>query len=56
MSIFASGIPNPVGLAVNLKTGELWCSVNERDALGNNLVLDYITHVQTDGFYGWPWW
>ena len=27
------------------KTGELWCSVNERDGLGDNLVPDYITHV-----------
>ena len=23
--------------------------------LGDNLVPDYITHVQEDGFYGWPW-
>ena len=37
------------------ETGELWCSVNERDALGDNLVPDYITHVKEDGFYGWPW-
>jgi len=29
--------------------------VNERDALGDNLVPDYITHVQEGGFYGWPW-
>jgi glucose/arabinose dehydrogenase len=43
-------------LAINPKTGELWCSVNERDALGDNLVPDYITHVQAGGFYGWPWW
>jgi glucose/arabinose dehydrogenase len=41
---------------VNPQTGELWCSVNERDALGDNLVPDYITHVQEGGFYGWPWW
>jgi glucose/arabinose dehydrogenase/cytochrome c5 len=54
--IYASGIRNPVGLAVNPITGELWCSVNERDGLGNNLVPDYITHVQPGGFYGWPWW
>ena len=53
--VYASGIRNPVGLAVNPKTGELWCSVNERDALGDNLVPDYITHVQPGGFYGWPW-
>ncbi len=42
--IYAYGIRNPVGIAVNPKTGELWCSVNERDELGNNLVPDYITH------------
>lgn len=54
--VFASGIRNPVGLAIQPKTGTLWCSVNERDALGDNLVPDYITHVQDGGFYGWPWW
>jgi glucose/arabinose dehydrogenase len=52
--IYASGIRNPVGLGVNPATGELWCSVNERDELGDNLVPDYITHVQPGGFYGWP--
>jgi len=46
---------NPVGLGVNPRTGELWCSTNERDALGDNLVPDYVTHVQKGGFYGWPW-
>jgi glucose/arabinose dehydrogenase len=56
LRVFAYGIRNCVGLAVNPTTGELWCSVNERDALGDNLVPDYITHVQDGGFYGWPWW
>jgi glucose/arabinose dehydrogenase len=56
LRVYASGTRNPVGIAVNPKTGELWCSVNERDGLGNNLVPDYITHVQEGGFYGWPWW
>lgn len=56
MRIYAYGIRNCVGLAINSKTGELWCSVNERDALGDNLVPDYITHVEEGGFYGWPWW
>ena len=56
MRVYAYGIRNCVGLAVNPKTGELWCSVNERDGLGDNLVPDYITHVQEGGFYGWPWW
>ena len=56
MRVYAYGIRNPVGLAFNNTTGELWCSVNERDALGDNLVPDYITHVREGGFYGWPWW
>jgi glucose/arabinose dehydrogenase len=53
--IFAYGIRNPVGLATHLTTGQLWTSVNERDALGDNLVPDYITHIEDGGFYGWPW-
>jgi glucose/arabinose dehydrogenase len=57
LRIFASGIRNAGGgIAFDPKTGELWCSVNERDALGDDLVPDYITHVQEGGFYGWPWW
>jgi glucose/arabinose dehydrogenase len=52
---FATGIRNPVGLATHPKTGQLWTSVNERDGLGDNLVPDYITHVEDGGFYGWPW-
>jgi glucose/arabinose dehydrogenase len=56
MRVFAYGIRNCVGLAMNSNTGELWCSVNERDGLGDNLVPDYITHVQDGGYYGWPWW
>jgi glucose/arabinose dehydrogenase len=55
VQIYAAGIRNPVGIAVNPATGQLWCSTNERDALGNNLVPDYITSVREGGFYGWPW-
>jgi glucose/arabinose dehydrogenase len=57
LKVYAYGIRNAGGgILVNPKTGELWCSVNERDALGDNLVPDYITHVEDGGFYGWPWW
>jgi glucose/arabinose dehydrogenase/mono/diheme cytochrome c family protein len=56
MRVYAYGIRNCVGMAIDPKTQELWCSTNERDALGDNLVPDYITHVQEGGFYGWPWW
>ena len=54
--VYASGIRNPSGLAVDPSTGQLWCTVNERDGLGDNLVPDYITSVREGGFYGWPWW
>ena len=56
VKVFAWGLRNCVGEAIHPTTGELWCSTNERDGLGNNLVPDYITHVQEGGFYGWPWW
>jgi glucose/arabinose dehydrogenase len=55
VKIYAYGIRNCVGETINPITGELWCSTNERDMLGDNLVPDYITHVQEGGFYGWPW-
>jgi glucose/arabinose dehydrogenase len=55
VKVYASGIRNCVGEAINPTTGQLWCSTNERDRLGNDLVPDYITSVKEDGFYGWPW-
>lgn len=53
--VYASGIRNAVGIAVQPGSGELWGSVNERDELGDNLPPDYISHIQDGGFYGWPW-
>src|ERR1700738_1746562 len=55
MRVYASGIRNPSGLAVDPRTGRLWCTVNERDGLGDDLVPDYITSVREGGCYGWPW-
>ncbi|HEX8462836.1 MAG TPA: sorbosone dehydrogenase family protein, partial [Segetibacter sp.] len=53
--IYASGLRNPVGMAWAPGTNTLWTAVNERDALGDNLVPDYITGVKEGGFYGWPY-
>jgi glucose/arabinose dehydrogenase len=53
--VYASGLRNPIGLAWNPATGQLWASVNERDGLGDDLVPDYLTSVREDGFYGWPY-
>jgi glucose/arabinose dehydrogenase len=55
VKVYASGLRNCVGEAINPTTGSLWCSTNERDLLGNYLVPDYITSVKEGGFYGWPW-
>ena len=52
---YANGLRNCVGMLVHPKTGELFCSVNERDELGDNLAPDYVTRVKKNGFYGWPW-
>jgi glucose/arabinose dehydrogenase len=53
--VFATGIRNCVGLTLQPKTGDLWCTTNERDLLGDDLVPDYSTRVREGGFYGWPW-
>jgi glucose/arabinose dehydrogenase len=44
-----------VGLAVHPETGDVYCSTNERDGLGDNLVPDYVTRVREGEFFGWPW-
>ncbi len=53
--LYATGIRNCVGLAIQPGTGMPWCSTNERDGLGDDLVPDYVTRVKEGAFYGWPW-
>jgi glucose/arabinose dehydrogenase len=55
VSVYATGLRNCVGEAINPTTGSLWCSTNERDDLGNHLVPDYVTSVPQGSFFGWPW-
>jgi glucose/arabinose dehydrogenase len=52
---FANGLRNCVGMALQPEKGTLWCAVNERDELGDNLPPDFATSVRRGGFYGWPW-
>jgi glucose/arabinose dehydrogenase len=52
---FATGLRNPVGLAIEPVTGTPWTTVNERDELGDDLPPDYLTSLQDGGFYGWPY-
>ena len=53
--LYATGLRNPVGLALEPTTGEVWTSVNERDELGDDLPPDYFTPLRDGGFYGWPY-
>jgi glucose/arabinose dehydrogenase len=53
--LYGTGLRNPVGIAIEPKTGVLYTSVNERDGLGDDLPPDYFTSVKDGGFYGWPY-
>ncbi|HMG36946.1 MAG TPA: sorbosone dehydrogenase family protein [Blastocatellia bacterium] len=53
--IFASGTRNPIGLAYNPSSKQLWAAVQERDLIGDDLVPDYVTSIKDGGFYGWPY-
>ena len=52
---WASGLRNCVGMTLQPATGDVWCTVNERDNLGDDLVPDYATSVKQGAWYGWPW-
>ena len=52
---FATGLRNCSGEAVQPETGALYCAVNERDGMGDDLPPDYVTRVEAGAFYGWPW-
>jgi len=53
--IVATGLRNCSGMTVQPANGALWCVVNERDALGDNVPFEYATTVKDGAFYGWPW-
>jgi glucose/arabinose dehydrogenase len=52
---FATGLRNCVSLAIQPQSGTPWCSTNERDDFGDDLVPDYVTRIRENAFYGWPW-
>jgi glucose/arabinose dehydrogenase len=53
--VYATGLRNCSGMTIRPTTDELWCVVNERDMLGDDLPPDYATRVRAGAFYGWPW-
>ncbi|OMJ31955.1 sorbosone dehydrogenase [Sphingomonas sp. Sph1(2015)] len=53
--VYAGGLRNPNGMALNPVNGRLWTVVNERDMLGSDLVPDYLTQIEFGDHFGWPW-
>lgn len=53
--VYASGLRNPQGLALEPQSGRLWTTVNERDMLGSDLAPDYMSAVELGDFFGWPY-
>ncbi len=53
--IYAAGLRNANGMALNPDTRALWTVVNERDMLGSDLAPDYLTAVEFGDHFGWPW-
>jgi len=53
--IYAAGARNVIGLDFYPGTDQLWAAVQERDALGDDLVPDYFTSVKKGDFFGWPY-
>ena len=53
--VYAAGLRNPQGMALNPANGQLWTVVNERDMLGSDLAPDYLTQVEFGDHFGWPW-
>ncbi len=53
--VYAQGIRNCVGMAIQPQTGGLLCSNNERDYIGDDLPPDFFTRVPQGSFFGWPW-
>ncbi len=54
--IFAKGLRNAVGLAVNPKTDTIWVTVNGRDMLGDDVPPETIYDLgKNGGDAGWPY-
>ncbi len=52
--LFATGLRNAVGLAIEPRTGTLWASNNGRDLMGDDTPPETIYQVNDGAHYGWP--
>jgi glucose/arabinose dehydrogenase len=54
-TIYAKGLRNALGLALDPELGTLWAANADRDGLGDNVPPEIITSIKPGGFYGWPY-
>ena len=52
---YANGLRNCVSLAVTPDGDDVWCTIDERDDMGDDMPSDFLTRLVPHGFYGWPW-
>ena len=54
-TLLARGMRNPVGIAFEPRTHQLYANVIERDYMGDNLPPDFTTSISLGDHYGWPY-
>jgi glucose/arabinose dehydrogenase len=52
--IYARGLRNAVGMAINPWNNQIWVTNNGRDLMGDNTPPETIYALQDGGNYGWP--
>jgi glucose/arabinose dehydrogenase len=52
--LFARGLRNAVGMAVNPWRQRIWVDVNGRDLLGDDIPPETVYELTNQGDYGWP--
>ncbi len=52
--IYATGIRNAVGLALEPHYGNIWANNNGSDQQGNDIPPEWISVIEDSGYYGYP--
>lgn len=52
--LYAKGLRNAVGMAINPWNQQIWVTNNGRDMLGDNTPPETVYHLEDGGNYGWP--
>lgn len=52
--LYAKGLRNAVGMAINPWNNQIWVTNNGRDLLGDNTPPETVYALQDGGNYGWP--